>query len=131
MFCIPDGKECFTQIPRESKGNGTCFRAYFGAFQQLSARKSEAGSHCPPFLSQKLKVRNQSGEHTDSLVWISGKSVHMFSPPSGSPTRLPNELNTSLKETVLDILHTISTEHIMNPFISFWNHSYHLNQSNC
>lgn len=70
MFCLLGGKECFTQIPRESKGSSTFCRAYFGAFQQLSARKSEAGSHCPPFLGQKLKVRNQSGEHTDSLVQI-------------------------------------------------------------
>lgn len=68
MFRRLGGKECLIQIPRESKGSGMFCRAYFGAFQQLSAKKSEAGSHCPLFPGQKFKVRNQSGEHTDSLV---------------------------------------------------------------
>lgn len=77
MFPILDGKECFIQIPRESKGSGVFCRAYFGASQQHSARKSEAGSHCPLFLGQKLKVRNQSGEHIDSLVLINYESVHL------------------------------------------------------
>lgn len=75
MFCILGGKECFIQIPRESKGSSMFCRVYFGAFQQLSARKSEAESHCSLFLGQKLKVKNQSGEHTDSLVRISCKSA--------------------------------------------------------
>lgn len=129
MFHILDGKECFRQIPRESKGNGMFCRAYFGAFQQLSARKLEAGSHCPPLLSQKLKVRNQSGQHTDSLVWLSCKSVHVFT--SIRVSQIPGHWAWHFSEgnCTYPVDNLYRTYH--EPITSFWTHFYHRNESNC
>lgn len=114
MFCILGGKECFTQIPRKSEGSGTFCGAHRGVFQQLSAGKSEAGSHCPPVLGQKLKARNQSGEHSDT-------PFHLH---RGLSDCCPLELDISLEETAPDILQsqTIPPKHVMNPSPSLWFH---------
>lgn len=60
-----------------------------GLFWGIPAALSQEARGRKPFLGQNLKVRNQSGEHADSSVRITCKSVHpplhMFSPAPGSP----------------------------------------------
>lgn len=75
--------------------------------QPTSQRQEATALHS---LARHSRLETKAGS-TDSLVQISFKSVwpslHMFSPPSGSPRTLTIELDTSQKDTALDILKTV------------------------